>query len=189
MNWFIIILILAAAFGPIAYLMPSARDKALTGLRAAARAAGLEVEITQLPKLAAEAHERVSAGGIARTPILEGVGYLWRFRTRPAADLRWRVLRAPTDEFAVAPGWELDRSFAEATTPPPTTDYWKILYDIAGDLPADTVGLAVSQAGCLCYWQEQIAEQDPVALVQQISQVLERIAAHHEGWVAETTPP
>ena len=188
MNWLIIILILAAAFGPIAYLMPSARDKALTGLRALARAAGLEVEITQLPKLAAEAHERVSAGGVVRTPTLQAVGYLWRFRDKPAAPLQWRVLKAPTDEFAVAPGWELDRTFTEATTPPPGTDYWKILDVLANQLPADTQGLAVSKAGYLCFWEERIGEHDPEVLVAQITQVLQALAAHHEAWVAESAP-
>jgi len=182
MTWLIILLILAAAFGPVAYLMPSARDKALTNIRALARAAGLEVEITQLPKLAAEAHERVSAGGVARTPTLEGVGYLWRFRTRPAAELQFRVLRAPNDEFAVAPGWELDRTFADATQRPPAEDYWKILYEIADDLPADVQGLAVSKAGYLCYWSERIGEHDPQALVAQIERALQAMAAHHEAW-------
>lgn len=188
MTWLIILLILTAAFGPIAYLMPSARDKALTDLRGKARAAGLEVEITQLPKLAAQAHERVSAGGVARTPSLDGVGYLWRFRARPAVALQWRVLRAPTDEFAVAPGWELDRMFADATETPPPADYWKILYDIAEDLPADSQGLAISKAGYHCYWEERIGEQNPALLIAGIGRALERLAAHHEAWVVKEGP-
>ena len=75
MTWLVIVVVLAAAFAPVAYMMPSKRERALADLRMVARREGLEVDVTYLPKLDAEPHERVSASGKAREARLDCVSY------------------------------------------------------------------------------------------------------------------
>ena len=45
MEWFVILLALGVAIGPILYLMPSDRDRYLTSLRALARKLGYTVQL------------------------------------------------------------------------------------------------------------------------------------------------
>ena len=51
MEWFIIVLALGVAIGPILYLMPTQRDRYITGLRAQARKLGYTVQLDKVLKL------------------------------------------------------------------------------------------------------------------------------------------
>ena len=75
MTWIIIILVIAVVLGPIMHLVPSAKDKRLTALRAAARRCGLTVKITTAPKLDPTAAERVTAGGKTLEPYWSCTAY------------------------------------------------------------------------------------------------------------------
>ena len=66
MEWFIIVLALGVAIGPILYLMPTERDRYITGLRAQARKIGYTVQLDKVLKLNPDADERVTAGGSIR---------------------------------------------------------------------------------------------------------------------------
>lgn len=66
MEWFIIVLALGVAIGPILYLMPTERDRYITNLRAQARELGYTVQLDKVLKLNPDADERVTAGGSIR---------------------------------------------------------------------------------------------------------------------------
>lgn len=184
MTWLIILAVLAAAFGPVAYLRPSKRDRVLTELRAAARKQGIIVELTQVPKLAALAHERVTSGGVERIPNLACVAYTIHPQPRPEPPVRYRLLRQPNTEYPVAhtlSQWELDRSFAAAAPlqfgPLAPADYWRAVADIVEQLPADTVAIAVTDTACSCYWQETLNGLEPAASVAALAAALQNLAA------------
>lgn len=75
MEWFIILLALGVAIGPILYLMPSDRDRYLTSLRALARKQGYTVQLDKVLKLDPTDNERVTAGGGVRHPALSCARY------------------------------------------------------------------------------------------------------------------
>lgn len=75
MEWFIILLALGVAIGPILYLMPSDRDRYLTSLRAVARKLGYTVQLDKVLKLDPTDDERVTAGGGMRQPALSCARY------------------------------------------------------------------------------------------------------------------
>ena len=195
MTWLVILIILAAAFAPVAYMIPSKRDRALTELRMIARREGLEVEVTHLPNLDAPAHERVSASGKPRDARIDCVSYGLRLPKRQLAPVRYRLLRDSNTEFPVLAGqpqsnWELDRRFEQATEPVPGPDYWTVLAEVEALLPEDVLGLAVTEDFALCYWRERLkpsapaaAEErrDPDALVADIGNLLKKVAQFHTG--------
>ena len=75
MEWFVILLALGVAIGPILYLMPSDRDRYLTSLRALARKLGYTVQLDKVLKLDPADDERVTAGGGMRQPALACARY------------------------------------------------------------------------------------------------------------------
>lgn len=186
MTWLVILVVLAAAFAPVAYMMPSKRDRALSSLRMVARREGLEVAVTHLPKLGAEAHERVSASGKLREAQIDCVSYGLRLPKRQLQPVRYRLLRLEGTQFPVIAGssWELDRKFQLATAIRPDPGYWEVLAEIESLLPEDVLGLAVTEDFVLCYWRERLkaaAEKgrNPEALVADIRELLNKVAFHH----------
>ncbi|MEM7219112.1 MAG: hypothetical protein AAF515_12155 [Pseudomonadota bacterium] len=190
---------MALVVGPIAYLMPSRRDRELASLRMAARARGLEVELARLPKLNADAHERVSASGIAKQPVLECVEYGLPLPLALQGALSWRALVAPETEFPLTPGLpnlELDRG---ATPNVPLPPYFAALPEILAALPADTVALGVTRTGVVCYWHERLggaadsaaghrpagAQASGEAILDALAQALRALLAHHAAWLKE----
>ena len=195
MTAFIIIVLLAAAFAPIAYMMPSKRDRALADLRMIARREGLEVDVTRLPKLDAEPHERVSASGIEREATIDCVSYGVRLPKSSDLRVRYRLLLAPDTEWPVAPGtsWELDLKFKPATADHPIANdrYWAILDELGSLLPVDRLGLAMTDDFALFYWQERLTMEtaDAAAIVVKIRQALNKLVNHHQKYFApEPTP-
>jgi len=150
--WLLIVVILLVAFGPILWLRPTARDRRLTGLRAAGRKAGLRVEMRRYPKLDRAPEERVTAGGKPISSELEAAVYLQpldpKLRHLPA----WRVLRA-ADGLPAWPGWVFElgrkphsehlRSVLEALAP------------LIERLPADVVGVECEPLDVGVYWLER----------------------------------
>ena len=87
-------LAIVVAAGPILWLLPSKRDKRLAELRAAARRAGLVVEIVAVPKLDADASERVSAGGVARHATIDCAAYRLPLPRPLTAAPHWQLLKS-----------------------------------------------------------------------------------------------
>lgn len=200
MTWLVILIILAAAFAPVAYMMPSKRDRALSDLRMTARREGLEVEVTSVPKLDAPAHERVSASGKPREATIDCVSYGFRLPRRQLQPVRYRLLRTTDTEFPLLPTppqshWEIDRQFEPATQPVPGADYWEVLGRLEALLPGDVLGLGVTEDFALCYWRERLTpealgERDPEALVADIRVLLNKLAQFHTDYFTpEATDP
>ena len=97
MVWLIILAVLALAVGPIFYLLPSAQDRFLAGLRQHARQLGFSMQLQRLGKLNPTAEERVSASGQQRDPVVECMRYQWLVRATamtsipcvPISNLKW----------------------------------------------------------------------------------------------------
>jgi len=195
MTWLIIIAILAAAFAPIAYMMPSKRDKYLSNLRMIARREGLEVDVTRLPKLDAEPHERVSAGGVAREALAECVSYGIRLPKSDGPTLRYRLLHTPDAQWPVLPdsAWQLDDGFTAAGVDQPRVgdSYWDILAVLEPLLPQDRLGLAINGDFALFYWRERLAEEgiEPAEAIANIRRMLNKIVKHHQESFPSNTPP
>lgn len=155
MTWLIIAAVLLIAFGPVLWLIPSRRDKRLAALRLAARQAGLNVEIEQLPKLNASAEDRVSAGGVIRDPVVDCAAYSHILSRRLHLLPRWRLLKDSEGHDGPVVGWTFN------PVPERANPYWPRLWACFSELfemlPADAVGLALEERTIFLYWLESPA--------------------------------
>ena len=197
MTWIIIILVIAVVLGPIMHFVPSAKDKRLTALRAAARRCGLTIKISTAPKLDPSAAERVTAGGktlepqwsctayqIPMTQNLVGVGEL----------LLLKIPEQPTvgiDE--VVPGWSLydgvigSGANQNSTSPRGSSrEFWSrysaveasvdLLKRALAKLPDDTLALSIDSRLIACFWQERAAAES--SAVEDIHASLHELKNH-----------
>ena len=176
MTWIIIVLVLAMIIGPVMYLVPSAKDKRLTALRAAARKVGLTVQITSVAKLDPADQERVSAGGRTRQPRVACTAYQLPI-TRRLADFKavmlLKIPAQPTVAIAeVIAGWALD-----ADTPRRVWDAYNAdgkgaaaLFRAVNRLPDDALAVALDKRFVACYWLENAGPDEQI--VESIDAVL-----------------
>ncbi|MEM1229866.1 MAG: hypothetical protein AAGI15_04965 [Pseudomonadota bacterium] len=183
MSWIVIALIvLLAAFGPVMWLRPSARDKRLTALRARARELGLNVDVRPLEQLNPSAAQRVSAGGAKRdTTVLLAV-YESFLERRLRHIEPFRIFRAPAGNEApmtraaveVAPGWVFDPDAAY-----PASQHWlatlAVLAPALEELPGDVAALALGPRSLAVYWRETAGSS--VETVDDLARLLGRIGA------------
>ena len=142
--WIIIVLILAVAFGPVLYLLPTRKDRRLAAMRLEARRQGLVVELKSVKKLDAGAEERVSASGARRAPVHASVAYTLTLRRNLEQLAPWRLLKSKQD------GWVFDSEMAIPSEP----DLLPRLLPPLGGLPHDTVALEFGGRTLACYWLE-----------------------------------
>ena len=159
-TWIIIIFALALVIGPVAYMLPSARDRRLAALRAEVLKQGGRVKLEWLPKLNAELHERVSAGGQVRDPKVECVRYALpggkAFEHAPQLQL----LRDADG------AWVVDPEVSEVADP----EVRALLEGSAGAFPPDTLALALIQRDLSICWLEKSPADE--AVVAEIYAVL-----------------
>ena len=169
--------VIALVLGPIMYALPSPKDKRLSSLRLAARQAGLEVKLTQIPKLDPEAHERVSSGGIAKEAKLACTAYRLAHDTERLADCSGRQLlripQAPTITFTeVFPGW--------AIQDPEGLDWWRsnrqFWIESLANLPREILAIEVDGRFLACYWRESGDLES--GMIERISDALKSIRIH-----------
>jgi hypothetical protein len=161
MTWLIIILILVIVIGPVMYLVPTAADKRLTGLRAEARRLGLNVQVTSVPKLDPSSDERVTAGGKRLEPRIQCAAYHLMLGENLANVGQLQLLKLPAQPTVlvneVAPGWALQQDSDAA--------FWQ-RYNAGGQgvehlleavalLPVEALGIAISPRSVSCYWRER----------------------------------
>ena len=167
MIWLIGILVLALIVGPIMYVKPSAKEKRLARLRERARKAGLQVKLAHIDKLNPEAEERVSAGGVARTPQMSVTGY-GRFHglgDRFAGDVM--LQRVPNDVsvpvVAALQGWHA-ADMAPWHAPLLRDPRFLRAFE---KLPEWFLAVAIDRRALTCYWTESEpnAEEDRVAVI------------------------
>ena len=153
MAWIVIALVLLIAFGPVLWLLPSKRDKRLSALRARARQEGLVVEMKRLPKPTPELHERVTAGGVVKNPVIDCASYNQIFRRRLRYQPGWRLVRGDGEEDPF-PGWRFDERPDGNSGRQFLADMLKATEQLVKNLPDDVIGLQVSPARVSVYWLE-----------------------------------
>ena len=203
MTWLIIVLVLVVAIGPALYLLPSARDKRLTGLREQARKQGLSVSLTRVRKLDPAATERVDAAGKRLDPQQSCVSYARAVRATllPFQDLQLLKLPAePTVPHTLAvAGWALAERLSAtpggggpdgesragagrqgtADVSNPAADLlqhaqlMQQLADLCAQFPSDTLAVELSNRAIACLWQERADVES--SAVTQIRDTCERI--------------
>ena len=185
--WLVILAVLAVAFGPVFFLLPSKRERRLAALRTQARRLGLSVELQPVPKLGADLGERVTAGGRIRKPMHPSVRYAaplaLELQRHPAAAAEmppssaapgpaddWRLLRGPT-------GW-----LSDVDAPPPEGLAAQLL-PLLAQLPEDAVAVDRQGRSLGCCWLESFPAQ--VDSVAGIKAALAEIAKTVGAWEAE----
>ena len=151
MAWLWVVLAALLVIGPVAYLMPSKRDRRLAALRTRARLEGGVVSIEHLPKLDAEAHERVSAGGEVRSPTV----MLARYALAGGRVLKdvpeVQIMRHPDGR------WRQDERQVRADSA-----WVDLLAQTAAALPEDTLAVSVSPQDVGMSWLESSPADEAV---------------------------
>ena len=163
MEWFIIVLALGVAIGPILYLMPSDRDRYISGLRALARKLGYTVQLDKVPKLDPSSDERVTAGGGVRQPAIACARYqlplgvtlnnltpitLLRIPAQATVPVErlganWGILAADLAQQRALANW---RTHAQASAD---------LVAVLGQLPDDVLAVQFEKRLIAGFWSEQ----------------------------------
>ena len=176
LAWFIIGIVLVAAVGPIFWLLPSKRDRIQGRLRAAARHAGLTVEIAELPKVEARAEERVSAGGKPRDATIRCVAYRLALPRRLPDAPGWLLLRSSRESRFVA-GWT-------TLTPPhrlpaAQAPYWRDVAAIINALPGGCAAVEAGIRHISWYGRERLGGNSPETVVAGIRDGLQAMGELH----------
>ncbi len=166
--WLIILAVLALAVGPILYLLPSAQDRFLAGLRQHARQLGFSMQLQRLGKLNPTAEERVSASGQQRAPVVECMRYQWLVREPIHAPLDIVLRRLPDSATVsvqkIIPGWGVAKS-GERRTADHTglleiaqhPELQQSLFECVRNLPDAVLAVGIEARSVSIYWQEQAA--------------------------------
>ena len=166
--WLIIVAVLALAVGPIFYLLPSAQDRFLAGLRQHARQLGFSMQLQRLAKLNPTAAERVSASGQQRAPVVECMRYQWLIREPIHAQLDIVLRRLPDSvtvsvQEAIA-GWGVAKSGERRNTDhaglleiAQHLELQHSLFECVRNLPDAVLALGIEARSVSIYWHEEAA--------------------------------
>jgi hypothetical protein len=174
LTWLIIGVVLFAAFGPIFWMLPSRSDRRLAKMRARARSHGIQVEMTQLDDLVADASARVSAGGVRREPKVSCAAYRLGLRRLARAAPQWKMLYKPDAVEGPMRGWLWDG--ASGSTPATDADYWRRVADVVAQLPSDALAVAAGPSEVSCWWRERASAEDAVTSVDRLHDTLQKLA-------------
>lgn len=170
LTWLIIGLILFAAFGPLVWLVPSKRDRRLAKMRSRARALGIQVELTQLPDVTAQASARVTAGGLRREPMMSCAAYRLALPRSARAAPQWRLLRGGAESTGPLPGWQWDSS------PVGDTQYWERVGAIIAAFPPDTLACGAQATEVACWWRENTTAENAENSVDSLHAALVKLS-------------
>ena len=163
MEWFIIVLALGVAIGPILYLMPTERDRYITSLRAQARKLGYTVQLDKVLKLDPDADERVTAGGSIRHSAVSCTRYqlplgvtvnavspilLLRIPSNPTIPIErlathWGVNGLEVSQLKSAARWQND------------TGSLMELISVLDQMPVDVLAVQLDKRFIAAFWREQ----------------------------------
>lgn len=172
MSWWLIALLLLAAFGPVLWIMPSRRDRLLARLRSGARQRGLLVELTTLPDPGAPPEARVSAGGKLRHPTIACTAYRHPLPRAARYAPRWRLLASAADEGPVE-GWSFDG------TPEGDADYWRRTGELLKTLPHGMLGVEFDRNHVSLYWRERLEADQVETVLDALAAALNALADWH----------
>ena len=177
MVWIVIALVLIAAIGPVFYLMPSKASRRQAALRTAARQAGLVVEVGSVPKLDADAAERVSSGGAPRDAKIDCAVYRLPLARRLVQAPQWMLLKSAREN-RFLDGWTTQTP--PVAVPVDRAAYWREVAAIVDALPGSCVAVEAGRQTVSWYGTERIGDTDPDTLAQAIRDGLARLAKVHE---------
>ena len=177
MVWIVIALVLIAAVGPVFYLMPSKASRRQAALRTAAGQAGLVVEVGSVPKLDADAAERVSSGGVPRDAKIDCAVYRLPLARRLVQAPQWMLLKS-AQENRFLDGWTTLNP--PVAVPVDRVAYWREVAEIVDALPGSCVAVEAGAQAVSWYGTERIGDTDPGTLAQAIRDGLARLAEVHE---------
>jgi hypothetical protein len=170
LTWIIIGLVLIIAFGPIAWMIPSAKDRRLAQMRSRARALGLHIEMTQIEDHAAGPTSRVTAGGVRLEPKIDCAVYRLPIRRTARAAPQWQIRREADADDGPLPGWRWESARAG------DREYWAEVAPVVAELPPDTLALAADASEVGCWWRERAGAEDAVACVDRLHGSLQKLA-------------
>jgi hypothetical protein len=170
LNWFVITLILIAAFGPVFWIVPSRSERRLARMRSRARVHGIQVELAQLPDVAADAMARVTAGGQRREPVVTCAAYRLAMPRLAGAAPQWRVLRNVPETSGPLPGWQWD------SAPAGDAAYWQRVESAFAALPPDALAVGARAGEVSCWWRERATAQDAEKAVDLLHAALAKLA-------------
>ena len=178
MAWVIIAIVVAAAIGPLFWLLPSKRDRVQGELRAAARRAGLAVEIAALPKLDARPEERVSAGGRPRDATESCAAYRLTLPRRLEHAPSWLLVKSARENRYLE-GWTTPSPPRQL--PAPQASYWRAVGAIIDDLPGGCRAVQADVRHISWYGRERLQDASPDAVAAGIRDGLRAIGELHAG--------
>ena len=171
--WFVIIIILAAAFGPISRMVPTPRERRLTALRLKARTSGLIVEIRRLAYANPKPEHRVSSGGKLRDASRDCAAYSLILENNPREIPGWLLLRFDGEQASVAfspvSGWKLDKYLTLPAV------FWLEVEQILGTLPKDSLAVEVEAGKVTCYWLESGSIDDVDQDIETLLHCLQKL--------------
>lgn len=144
---------LLVALSPVAWMMPSPRQRREARLRECARRLGLEVRIGELPQTRRQRVRREAPvqGVIYRLPLRKGWPHVRaHLISRAAANAAWEMAEE-SPELAPALAQTLQR--------------------IADRMPADVVAIELAGSGPAIYWRERGDEQTVVKLHELLTEL------------------
>ena len=188
MTWIISIGVLALALGPILYLLPSAKDRYLSALRAAARERGFTIQLDQVPQLDPSVNQRVSAGGKVRDATLSCARYqlplgvhlgnlppllVVRVPEAPALPIQmflggWGLVTPSRTELSALKAWQAKPELMTELT------------STLALLPSDVVALRFEPRLLACFWHEDLASLSRGGSSQNTGHVSSQLDALHQ---------
>ena len=141
----IIVVLMLAAFGGIAYVIPSKLEREVAKTRQSVRTFGLELSSVFLPMLDAPPEDRVTAGGKRLNQTKLSVVYELPFSQRLEPEIRWQLIRykkssIPVNEWLLKDQEHLNIDLTD-------TIYWQQVEEILDHLPGHCRSLRVNQEG------------------------------------------
>lgn len=158
-TWLIVVLIFAAVLSPVAWIMPSRRQRYQMHLRKLALNAGLKVRIESFELLGT----KVSAIAYRWMRDAEDKGAVHRFRLGNKERLDKEEIEVRGDEFI--PGW----LWVDPATPALSEAQEERIKALLAELPKDTLILESGTAALSLWWRENGTPEQVEALVDQLT--------------------
>lgn len=158
-TWLIVVLIFAAVLSPIAWIVPSKRQRYQMHLRKLALHAGIKVRLEQFELLGTKIH--ATAYRVMREAADKQSAH--RFRLGHCARLDKEEIHYRGDEFI--PGWV----WLEPASPALNSEQEQRLKQLLPELPQDSLIFEAGTAALTLWWRENGTPEQVEALATQLT--------------------
>ena len=143
LTWLLISVLLLAAFGGVAFILPSKLQRSVAKTRQSARQFGFSISSEVLLDLDAAPEDKVTSGGkvINKTRIC--VIYELPFENPLATEIRWQLVRYKKSDVPLN-GWMLKDSVHEGVDLI-DSEYWVLINDLIQHIPPKCWSLKVDK--------------------------------------------